>query len=291
MNPSRVIPFLLLALLLSATAVLAQSPALRNDNAALRYWSAFSVMQDSAITADQAAELNAVLAGRAEYDDAKFSAVVEKNKLALQIMVRGSSLPECNWGLDYSFGPNEPVEYLRDAGALGRVNVLYALHLLNTGDKDAGVNSIIAGLRFSREVANGGTLIATLIADQLIREHLRAADFALHESNLSAAQRSQLRNAVAQLGPDGVDWRSAMDREFQVSLAQLRGNLQASAAVERIAAAYARALSDPSAVAALQAAIHSAPPVASQVTPNFRKVAEAKRALAAQIAATRSLLQ
>jgi hypothetical protein len=290
MNRNRAIFAALLALILSATPALAQGGPSPNDNAALRYWSAFSAMQDSAITADQAGELNAVLAGRAEYDDSHVKDIVEKNKIPLEIMIRASSLPKCNWGLDYSFGPNEPVEYVRDALALGRLNVLYVLHLLNTGDKDAGVNAIVAGLRFSREVANDGTLFATLIASELISEHLRAADFALKLSSLSASQRSQLRNAVALLGSEGVEWRVAMDREFEVALTQFHGNAQASASIERIAAAYARALSDPSAVPALQDAISNAPPTVAQLVPNFQKVVDARQALITQIPITRSLL-
>ena len=291
MNATRTISSVFLALILVATPTLAQGASSTNDNAALRYWSAFSAMQDSAITADQAAALSAVLAGRAEYVDSKFSAVVEKNKLPLDIMARGTTLPECNWGLDYSLGGEEPVEYARDGLALGRLNVLYALHLLNTGNKDAGVNAIAAGLHFSREVANGGTLLATLVADQLISEHLRAAVLAARSSNLSAEQRTALQNAVARLGSDGVDWRSAIDREFHVTRTHFPRDAQASAAIARIDAAYGKALDDPSALPVLNDAIHSAPPAVARLIPSPERVVDAKQKLATQIAETRSAIQ
>ncbi len=118
--------------------------------------------------------------------------------------------------------------------ALGRLNVLYSLHLLNAGDKAAAVNAIVAGLHFSHDVGNGGTLFATLAADQLITDHLRAATFAVHTGNLSAQQRSTLSNAVARLGPDGLDWRSAIDNEFQVIRSHFPGNAHAAAVVLRI---------------------------------------------------------
>jgi hypothetical protein len=283
--------FLTFALTLIAVRALAQSPQPTNDNAALRYWSAFSVMQDSAITADQAAELNAVLAGRAEYDESKFSAIVAKNKLPLEIMARATKLSDCDWGLDYSFGSNEPVEYARDALALGRLNVLYVLQLLHAGDKDAGVNALAAGLHFSRDVANGGTLFATLIADQLISEHLRAATFAAHESNLSASERSILQKAIERLGPDGLEWRSGIDREFQALRTRFLGDTQASEAVTRIDAAYAKAASDPSGLPALQNAIQHAPPAVAQLIPNPSRVVERKQALSDLLAQTRSALK
>ena len=291
MTIRRATLFSVLALTLFTGPVLAQGSAPANRNAALRYWSAFSVMQDSAITADQAAELNAVLAGRAEYDDSKFSDVVAKNKLALEIMARGTALPECDWGLDYSFGSDEPVEYVRDALALGRLNVLYVLHLLNAGDKDAAVNALAAGLHFSREVANGGTLFATLAADTLISAHLRAIGFVTRKSELSAAQRGELQQAVARLGPDGLDWRSGIQHEFQALRTHSPGDAQASEAVTRIDEAYAKAVSDPSALPALQDTIHRAPPAVAQLIPSPSRVLQTKQALSALLAQTRSALK
>lgn len=291
MNRLRFALLVIVAAFVSAGPAAGQTTASANRNAALRYWSAFSVMQDSAITADQAAELNAVLAGRAEYDDSKFSAVVEKNKLPLEIMTRATKLPDCNWGLDDSFGGDEPVEYARNALALGRLNVLYSLHLLNGGDKAAAVNAITAGLRFSRDVANGGTLFATLAADQLITEHLRAATFAVRTAYLSAPQRSVLSNAVARLGPDGLDWRSAVDHEFQVTRTHFPNDAQAAAAVTRIDYAYVKALQNPSALSEVDEAIHAAPPAVARLIPLPRRVVEDKQALTAEIGQARTLLK
>ena len=55
---------------------------------------------------------------------------------------------------------------------MGQLNVLYVFHLLTIGNQDEAVKAIVSGLRFSRDVANGGTLFATLIANS------RAVDFA-----------------------------------------------------------------------------------------------------------------
>ena len=66
-------------------------------------------------------------------------------------MARGTALPKCDWGLDY-IGEDTPVDYARSALALGRLNVLYAFHLLIAGDKDGAVSAIKAGLRFSQDV-------------------------------------------------------------------------------------------------------------------------------------------
>lgn len=155
---------MILIALLSAGPGLAQRKASLTENAALRYWSAFSQVQDSGITDQQAKELNAILDGTAPYDDTKYKGLLEKNTLALQIMSRATSLPNCDWGLDYGLRDDIPVDYVRKALVLGRLNVLYAFHLFIGGDKDGGVRALAAGLRFSHDVANGGSLFATLIA-------------------------------------------------------------------------------------------------------------------------------
>src|SRR5439155_17298072 len=209
---------LILVVLLPGVCVSAQRNMALADNAALRYWSAFSAVQDSAITDEQARELNAMLDGTAPYDDTKYKDLPEKNTLALEIMARATSLANCDWGLDYG-AEDVPVEYARKALVLGRLNVLYAFHLFIAGNKDGGVRTFAAGLRFSHDVGNGGSLFATLIAKDLLVNHLRAVAAAVHlEADplrvpLSAAQRAQLQEAVARLG-EGLDWRTAARRDW-----------------------------------------------------------------------------
>src|SRR6266436_4483924 len=201
------IPSIVLVLLLSTASAFADRNVSPADNAALRYWSAFSALQDSAITDEQARELNAILDGTAPYDDSKYKDLLEKNRLALEIMSRATSLSNCDWGLDYG-AEDVPVEYARKALVLGRLNVLYAFHLFIAGNKDGGVHALAAGLKFSHDVANGGSLFATLIAKDLLVNHLRAVADVVHLEQLSVAQRAQLQEAVGRVG-EGLDWRTA----------------------------------------------------------------------------------
>jgi hypothetical protein len=106
------------------------------ENAALRYWSALAPMQDFAITDEQANELKLILDGTAPYDDLKYRDLVDKNRPAPETMIRGTALPSGDWGLDYQLGPDAPADYVRKRLELGRLNVLYAFHLLLAGDKD-----------------------------------------------------------------------------------------------------------------------------------------------------------
>ena len=280
---------LILVVLLPGVSVSAQRNMALADNAALRYWSAFSAVQDSAITDEQARELNAILDGTAPYDDTKYKDLLEKNTLALEIMARATSLANCDWGLDYG-AEDVPVEYARKALVLGRLNVLYAFHLFIAGNKDGGVRTFAAGLRFSHDVGNGGSLFATLIAKDLLVNHLRAVADVLHLEQLSAAQRAQLQEAVRRLG-EGLDWRTAAKLDLEGLRSHYAGDAVTSTALTRIISSYVAVLEDQSKLPTLDAAIRSAPQQLANLIPNAKRVLEQKQDLNNRLLQTRSLLQ
>jgi len=284
------IPSMILIALLSAGSALAQRNAALTENAALRYWSGFSEVQDSGITDQQAKELNAILDGTAPYDDSKYKDLLEKNALALEIMARATSLPNCDWGLDYGLGHDVPVDYARKALVLGRLNVLYAFHLLKTGNKDGAVRALAAGLRFSHDVGNGGLLFATLVAKDLLTSHLRAVAGALRLEQLSTSQRSQLQTAVARVG-EGLDWPMAAKRDLEALRGDYAGNSQTSAALTRIISSYVAALNDESKLPALDQAVQGAPQELANVIPNAKRVLEQKQDLKNTLLQTRAALQ
>jgi hypothetical protein len=279
---------MILISLSSARSACAQRNASLRENAALRYWSAFSAIQDSGITDQQAGELNAILDGTAPYDDSKYKELLEKNKLALEIMARATSLPNCDWGLDYELRDDLPVDYARKALALGRLNVLYAFHLFIAGNKDGGVRALAAGLRFSHDVANGGSLFATVIAKDLLVTHLKAVSGALQLEQLSAMQRTRLQQAVTRLGSHGVDWQSGMKQEMGVLN---KPPWQESVSLVRVTQAYLASVNDPSQLPKLQQLLATVPQPLRDVIPDPREVIEQKQELDEKLKQTRLLLQ
>jgi hypothetical protein len=282
------IPSLLMVVPLLVGAAFAQQKLSLGDNAALRYYAAFAQMQDYAITDAEAKKLNGILDGPVPYDDSQYKDLVEKNKPALETLARGAALPNCDWGLDY-IGEDTPVDYARNALALGRLNVLYAFHLMIAGDKAAAVSAIKAGLRFSQDVANGGSLFATLAAKSLLVTHLRAIAFVLHPGELSAAQRSVLQKAVAHLGADALDWPSAARRDLEALRGRYSNDPQASAALSRTISFYVAGLS--ASKAPTMAELHDLPLQLASLLPNPNRVWEEKQDLSNQLAQARALLQ
>src|SRR5712691_8462489 len=290
MNSLRITTIAILLMFVSVGAAFAQMTTKLGDNAALRYWSAFAQMQDSALTDQQVKELRGILDGPIPYDDSKYKDLVERNKAALETMIRATAIPSCEWGVDYQLGPDAPVDYVRKALALGRLNVLYAFHLGIARDPEGAARALAAGLRFSHDVANGGTLFATLIAKDLLTGHLRAVAGALRLEQLSAGQRSQLQTAVARVG-EGLDWPMAAKRDLEALRGDYAGNSQTSAALTRIISSYVAALNDESRLPALDQAVQGAPQELANVIPNAKRVLEQKQDLNNTLLQTRALLQ
>jgi hypothetical protein len=286
----KTIAWMILIAMFSAGSAFAQGNASLAQNAALRYWSAFSEVQDAGITDQQAKELNAILDGTAPYDDSKYKDLLDKNTLALEIMARATSLSNCDWGLDYGLGHDVPVDYARKALVLGRLNVLYAFHLLKTGNKDGAVRALAAGLQFSHDVGNGGSLFATLIAKDLLTSNLRTVADALRLEQLSVNQRSQLRAAVIRVA-EGLDWPTAAKRDLEALRGDYAGNSQTSAALTRIISSYVAALNDESKLPALNQAVEGAPQELAKVIPNAKRVLVQKQDLNNTLLQTRTLLQ
>jgi hypothetical protein len=289
MNVSRFFLSIILSSALTATAP-AQKTKL-GDNAALRYWSAFAQMQDAAITDQQAKELTTILDGTTPYDDLRYKDLVEKNRPALETMVRATALPNCNWGVDYQLGPDAPGDYIRKSLALGRLNVLYAFHLLASGDKDGAARVLVAGLRFSHDVANGGSFFAALVAKSLLAAHLRFGAFAMRTGVISGSQRAALHDAVAGLGTNGVDWKSAARHDLDSLRGRYSHDPQASAALTRIISSYVDTLSSPSNLGSLQKVIADAPQQVSDLIPNPKRMLDEKQDLSDRLREMRSRLQ
>jgi hypothetical protein len=270
----------------SLVAAAQQQPESRlGENAALRYWSAFSQMQDSSISPEQAKELQAVLDGATPYSDAKFRDLVERNRLALETLQRGTALAQCDWGLEYELGSRAPIEYVRKALALGRLNVLYSLRQLAAGDRTGAVRTLATGIRFSHDVDANGPLIAGLAAKTLIVAHLRAVDFAAQQKALSAGEKALLSAGLGKIGPEGVDWQATIRREFEVLA---RSGSPAPAAVEEL---YQRSLQDAGQLQRLQKAIDAGPRSVATLIPRPQRVLEQKRELDEKLQKTRLMLQ
>jgi hypothetical protein len=94
-------PFIaaVVAAVVLTVAANAQQPT--TTNAALRYWTAFAVLQDPPADAATTDLLLRVMDGGATWDEGRLGTILDANADALDIMARASTLRACDWGVEY----------------------------------------------------------------------------------------------------------------------------------------------------------------------------------------------
>jgi hypothetical protein len=201
-------------LLMSAYAVRAQSKyRAETKNAALRYWMAFAEMQDPPLDNATQELLQKTVAGDATWDENKLGPILDANSAAILVMQRATKLPDCDWGLEYGRGPRASIGYAPRARVLARLNTLEGMRQMANGNPQEAVDTWLAGIRFSRHLSDGGSLIFTLIAKSALLPNLRALTVAKKQGHLSDSQRQQISTPLKQMREDGFDWSAAWGLE------------------------------------------------------------------------------
>jgi len=204
-----------------ATAQLSLPPETRN--AALRYWMSFALMQDPPADKSTADLLERAASGKAPWDESRLGPILDANREALATMQRATTLPACDWALEYRLGPTAPIAHLAKARVLARLNTLAGMRLTARGDRSQAIETWLGGVRFSQHVAQGGTLISLLTARAALSANLRA----LNEAATSVSDEGQRKriSALLQALPDtAFDWGEAMRLEgalVEVTVQQL----------------------------------------------------------------------
>ncbi|HET6844996.1 MAG TPA: hypothetical protein VFK06_25420 [Candidatus Angelobacter sp.] len=276
------------------------------NNAALQYYSAFLQMKDADLSDADAKELGEIIAGTRPYDDVKFGKLVESNAQAVETMMVGAELPDCDWGfapLAKKFGAETPVPYFGRSRALGRLDILFVLRAWSKGDQEKAVHALSSGMLYAKHVASGGPLLPVLIGKMLLVQQLSITNRLVDSGKLTSEQRETLRTALAQLDTFGSYWQAAINTEMgilHVSLDHIRSEpdqrqyykssfgkdappdfhitQQDYADLEKVAAAYSRTLSDDNA-APVQSAINASTKTVQIMIPNPERLVKSKQEL------------
>jgi hypothetical protein len=203
--------FLIFAMANCASAQLQYPPDTKN--AALRYWIAFAEMKD--LPADKPTQelLEKTLSAQALWDEKKIAPILDANKFAIDIMQRATKLPDCDWGLEYQQGASASIAYAPRARALSRLNTLEGMRQLASGNSQSATDTWLAGVRFSQDLAHGGSLIFALMAKNALLSNLRTLTLAATNGQLTAAERQQVTAAIRALPADAFDWSAAWGLE------------------------------------------------------------------------------
>lgn len=203
--------------LLTAAAHAQQQQAL---NAAVRYWTAFALLQDPPANAGATDLLVRVAEGNASWDEAQLGPILDANAQAIAIMERASTLRSCDWGIEYELGPNAPIPHLARARVLGRLSVVSGTRLAARGQTSEAVDRWLAAIRFSQHLAQGGTLISLLSANSVLLPSLRG--LVGEASRLTPETRARIDAGLRTLPETGFDWADAILQEERALAAGVR---------------------------------------------------------------------
>lgn len=218
-----------LAMLVAAAGAFGQvktSPETRN--AALRYWMAFAEMKDP--PSDKATQelLEKTAAGEAAWDEVRLGPILDANGDAIAIFQRATKLPECDWGLEYSRGPQASIAYAPRARVLARLNTLQGMREMAKGKSQTALDAWLAGIRFTGHLAKGGSLIFALTAESALLPNLHVLTAQAKQGHLNGSQKQQTLAALQALPEDGFDWDLAWSMEeasTEVFFAELQHSL------------------------------------------------------------------
>jgi hypothetical protein len=205
--------FLVVCALVAATEAQSKLPP-STKNAALRYWLAFSELKDDRLDKDTRELLEKTAAGEVAWNEKKLANILDENLHAIQIMQKATKLPECDWGLEAN--TDEPVLFALKARVLARLNTLQGMSLAAKGDSEGAVGAWLAGIKFSRDLAKGGTLIFHLIARAALLSDLNALKKAGEAGTLNAKSRSMALAELSALPETGFDWGAAWEMEAEL---------------------------------------------------------------------------
>lgn len=194
-------------------------------NAALRYWMAFADLQDPPSDKTMQDLLEKTAAGKSAWDEAKLGPILDRNIQAIQEMQRATALPECDWGLEYSRGARASVAQLTRARVLARLNTLYGMRMMAKGQTQDAVEAWLDGVRFSRHLAQGGTLIFKLVARAALLSDFQALTSAAEGGHLQFAQKTKIATAIRSLPADVFKWSEALGLEeaaFESAVQEMR---------------------------------------------------------------------
>jgi len=77
------------------------------------------------------------------------------------------------------------------------------------GESQEAVDAWLAGIRFSQDLARGGTAIFALVANRMLLQDLHALNGAIRKGQLNEVQKREVYATVNALPNDGLDWVGA----------------------------------------------------------------------------------
>ncbi len=160
----KTIKFTCLALLILALPAARGEPFRTDINPALLYYRAFLLVPDPISNADE--EYLRSKAGVEQKLPERYGKIFAgyDNQFSLVRQAARTTAP-CDWGLDFSVGPNALLPYLARAKAVVQAAQLRGMWNLQHGNQAGARDDLLAAFVLARNTSRDGTLIGVLVQD------------------------------------------------------------------------------------------------------------------------------
>lgn len=171
------------------------------DNAALRYWRAFAL-----VDADKAEAVNTVgrdALGAAEFTltDETALGVIRDDDL-IDRLIGAADLPECDFAIEYERGIGALLPHLGPMRTGATALLLRARFDIAHGDQAHAAACIAAAIRSAEHIVGDGVLISSLVSASIIERTRPVVDAAVNSGHLNTEQRAVLLGAIERFERD-----------------------------------------------------------------------------------------
>lgn len=229
----------LLAAVLAGSAAPAQNlqPAravvTADQNAALRYWRAFSMMSD---------DLNDLVGVAAtRLGDPTFDASPELRKAvadasnAIDQLTLGASMAHCDFGVDRNLGVGALLPHLSPMRAAVRLLLVDARLHVEIGDAATAAARIATALHIAEHATHDDLVIASLVGVAMYSSARSVTERLIDSGDLGAAERTTIRRALAAFNADDpFRAEAALRSEAVVMVDWLRETLKTDAGLDTV---------------------------------------------------------
>ena len=129
-------------------------------------------------------------------DEAEVRALLEKNRLPLELLFEGCRRPRWNWGIAYERLHDARLPNLAGLMKLSRLNVVAATIDLHDGKTGAAMVKIHSGLTLAASMLDEPALIVRLVGDSIEASHVKILRRLLSAAELEAGDLRRLESLL-----------------------------------------------------------------------------------------------
>jgi hypothetical protein len=204
-----------------------------DENAALRYWRAFALMDDDLTTlVNEASE---------SLDAASFNASPELRKAigdasnVIDQLMLGASMERCDFGVDRDLGIEALLPHLQPIRIAARLLLIDARLHVEIGDTSGAAARIATAFRLAQHAAQDDVVISSLVSAAMVSQARAVTERLLDNGDLNDDARATIRHAVASFGiDDPFHAEAAVRSEAIVMVNWLRNTLKTEEGLEKV---------------------------------------------------------